>query len=328
MIIVVCVAGLVAAVVGFAVFRKKRHSTMLANVESTSNQDDLLLTRKSQSSLVSADVERGLYDLGKDQVVMDKKIGIHGLWRGNYGNEKIVALRLNQKDLGISTKTLNDLVDSCLPLKHPNVVRLIGTSTIPVGDILIVVEQMDKGTLRSVLKNQEIDLPWPKRLRMSSDVAQALQFVHAHSESAESKYLTTKTVLCSSELTCKLDIFDYAKSLRDDTAPILSFGERDIASRAPEVLKGGPLTTPAQVYALGVIFCEISRRQMLYEDIIAKRGPTLGDIFIAQEVAAGRLKPTPSEDTPSEFRDLIASCVAYDPAHRPSLQEIVRFFQL
>uniref|UniRef100_A0AAV1V2C8 Protein kinase domain-containing protein n=1 Tax=Peronospora matthiolae TaxID=2874970 RepID=A0AAV1V2C8_9STRA len=265
-------------------------------------------------------------DLGKGQVNLHKKLGTQGLWLGECKDTQVVALKFVPRELDMSIKEVNAVRMSYVPLRHDNIVHFLGSSWTDCEEVLIVVEHMAKGSLRSVLADTKIDLAWPQRLQMSKDICSGLNAVRSIEGINLSRNLTARSVLVDALLVCKVDIFDYALSLRTDWGPARSFGHGDIASRAPELLKGDKITAAAEVYALGVIFCEISSRSKLFEHELEERGPTLADIFIATEVVAQRLKPSPAEDAPAAFRALIVQCLCYEPSERPKLREVLDMF--
>ncbi|EGZ26046.1 hypothetical protein PHYSODRAFT_285140 [Phytophthora sojae] len=262
-------------------------------------------------------------DLGKDVVVLHKKLGVQGLWLGEYKDAKVVALKFLPRELEMTLPDLNAIRLSYLPLRHDNIVHFLGSSWTDREEVLIVVEHMSNGSLRSVLADEKVDLVWPQRLQIAKDITSALSFIRSLRGVKLSRNLTAKSVLLDAQFTCKLDIFDYASSLRTDLVPVRSYGHGDIATRAPELLKGEEITAAAEVYALGAIFCEISSRTKLFEHVSEERGPTMADIFIATEVVAQRLKPTPAEDAPAAFRELALRCLDYDPSKRPNVGEIL-----
>lgn len=338
------VCGVAIMVVASVVYRRRKRSTVFRGDTRSSfyeNSDVLLSpsrlepaaggTAKEEPPVVSSSqsTQGGVadLDLGRDVIHLGKKLGIHGLRKGEYRDEPVVALRVSLRSLQISMREANRIVTSYAPFRHRNLVELIGTSMTALEDLLIVVEYMGKGSLRSVLRNPKIELPWQERLRMSIDICCALDFVHSVRPSVVSKNLTSRSVLCSNELVCKLDIFDYGRKVRDHAAPVLNFGQCEIASRSPEVLAGEPVTRAAEVYALGVILCEISLRQMPFEDVVADKGPTIADLFIAREVVAQRLQLEPAEDAPPEFRQLALRCLAHAPASRPTVSEVLQALQ-
>ncbi|TYZ69196.1 hypothetical protein PybrP1_004167 [[Pythium] brassicae (nom. inval.)] len=331
------VCGVAILVIASVIYRRRKRTTAFSGDTRSSfyEHSDVLLSpsrlepaAKEDVSVVSSSQppQGGVadLDLGRDVIHLGKKLGIHGLRKGEYRDAPVVALRVSLRSLQISMREANRIVTSYAPFRHRNLVELIGTSMTALEDLLIVVEYMSKGSLRSVLRNPKIELPWQERLRMSVDICSALSFVHSVRPSVVSKNLTSRSVLCSDELVCKLDIFDYGRKVRDHAAPVLNFGQCEIASRAPELLAGEPVTRAAEVYALGVILCEISLRQMPFEDIVADKGPTIADLFIAREVVAQRLQLQPAEDAPAEFRQLALRCLAHAPANRPTVLEVLQ----
>ncbi|KAF1784245.1 Protein kinase-like domain [Phytophthora cactorum] len=299
-----CTMVLVVVLSFFRRFKRKASKFVDERLTFTNREDDLLAGRRSEPELEHALTEDAKIladmDLGKDQVTLHKKLGIQGLWLGEYQDTKVVALKFVPRELNMVLEELNAVRLSYAPLRHDNIVTFLGSSWTDREEVLIVVEHMSKGSLRS-----------------------RLDFIRSTQGSKLSRNLTARSVLLDAQLTCKLDIFDYASSLRTDLVPVRSFGHGDIASRAPELLKGEEITAAAEVYALGVIFCEISSRSKLFERVSEERGHTMADIFIATEVVAQRLKPTLAEDAPADFRALALRCLSYVPSERPKISEIL-----
>lgn len=342
-IVLACVCAGVVIVGGVFFKRIKERATRFAGQLTFSSHEDAFIspehadesgvTRASGASPAPPPPpmrpdEQGIlpeFDLGKDQVTPQKKMGAHGLWRAEFQDRKVVALKLNPQALHLSYKKLNVALQTYAPLKHANIVAFIGSCVTSMDDVLIVVEHLEKGSLRSVLSDAKTELSWSQRVQMGVDIASGLAFLRSLEPAAPVSYnLTTKSVLCDAKLTCKLDIFDYAERLRDSKAPVLSFGDGDIAMRAPELLAGSLVTEAAEVYALGVMLCEISLRHRVFDDILTDDGPTLGDIAIAKRVAAQEIVPTPSDDASEAYRKVVAQCVAREPADRPRAAEVAQ----
>ncbi|KUF78916.1 kinase protein [Phytophthora nicotianae] len=323
-----CTVVIVVVLSFFRRFKRKASKFVDERLTFTNREDDLLGGGRrsepelehgpSRDSKILADM-----DLGKDQVILHKKLGIQGLWLGEYQDTKVVALKFVPRELNMVLEELNAVRLSYAPLRHDNIVTFLGSSWTDREEVLIVVEHMSKGSLRSVLADNKVELTWPQRLQMCKDICSGLDFIRSIQGSMLSRNLTARSVLLDAQLTCKLDIFDYASSLRTDLVPVRSFGHGDIASRAPELLKGEEITAAAEVYALGVIFCEISSRSKLFEHVSEERGHTMADILIATEVVAQRLKPSLAEDSPAAFRELTLRCLSYMPSERPKIGEIL-----
>ncbi|KAF4029163.1 Protein tyrosine kinase [Phytophthora infestans] len=322
-----CTVIIVVVLSFFRRFKRKASKFVDERLTFTNREDDLLgAGRRSEPELEHAPRDSKILadmDLGKDQVTLHKKLGIQGLWLGEYQDTKVVALKFVPRELNMVLDELNTVRLSYAPLRHDNIVTFLGSSWTDREEVLIVVEHMSKGSLRSVLADDTIELTWPQRLQMCKDICSGLDFIRSIQGSNLSRNLTARSVLLDAQLTCKLDIFDYASSLRTDLIPVRSFGNGDIASRAPELLKGEEITHAAEVYALGVIFCEISSRRKLFEHVSEERGSTMADIFIATEVVAQRLKPSLAEDSPVGLRELALRCMSYVPSARPKISDIL-----
>ncbi|GMF40792.1 unnamed protein product [Phytophthora fragariaefolia] len=330
-----CTLVLVVVISFFRRFKRKASKFVDERLPFSNHEEAVVTGRDSDAGSERARSERALtgdakiladMDLGKDQIILHKKLGVQGLWLGEYNNAKVVALKFMPREREMTLPELNEIRLSYAPLRHDNIVRFVGSTWTDREEVLLVVEHMSKGDLRSVLADQKIELVWPQRLQMAKDISSALNFLRSVQGVKLSRNLTTRSVLLDAQFTCKLDIFDYALSLRSDLEPVRSFGHGDIASRAPELLKGEEITVAAEVYALGAIFCEISSRTKLFEHVLEERGPTMADIFIATEVVAHRLKPSPAEDAPPAFRELALRCLDYDPSKRPNIAEVLSMF--
>lgn len=309
-----------------AVFISPGRDTDTNGNNGSASVDERATGASVSAAAVKAPNEAGIlpeFDLGTDKVTPQKKMGANGLWRATYEERKVVVLKLNPRALHLSFKKLNAALETYAPLKHPNIVQFLGACLTSMDDVLIVVELLEKGNLRSVLADTKTELSWTQRIQMGADIANGLAFLRRRTPPSPISYhLTTKSVLCSAELTCKLDVFEYAEAMRDSRTPVMAFGDGDIVSRAPELLSGGKITEAAEVYAFGVILCEISLRHRVFDDILDEQGPTLGDILIAKEVVAGRKTPEPASDAPDALRDVVARCVAREPSERPTAEEI------
>ncbi|KAE9361940.1 hypothetical protein PF008_g553 [Phytophthora fragariae] len=322
-----CTVVLVVVVSFFRRFKKKASKFVDERLTFSNHEDGLLTGRGSDTGSEPVQTTEAKIladmDLGRDQVALHKKLGVQGLWLGEYKDLKVVALKFVPRELNRKLPDLNAIRLSYVPLRHDNIVRFLGSSWTDREEVLLVVEHMPNGSLGSVLADEKVQLAWPQRLQMARDISSALNFIRSIQGIKLSRNLTAKSVLLDAQFTCKLDIFDYALSLRTDLVPVRSYGYGDIATRAPELLKGEEITAAAEVYALGAIFCEISSRSKLFEYVSEERGPTMADIFIATEVVAQRLKPTPASDAPVEFRELTLRCLDYDPSKRPNISEIL-----
>lgn len=63
-------------------------------------------------------------------------------------------------------------------VRHPNVVNYMGTIH-HGGDVYLITEYMEGGTLWKLLNNKAKPLPWLTRVNIAIDVARAITYLHA-----------------------------------------------------------------------------------------------------------------------------------------------------
>ncbi|TMW66270.1 hypothetical protein Poli38472_004035 [Pythium oligandrum] len=331
---VVCVIGGVVGVLGFIwVRRRPKSESGEADAQLTfSDKKQTFLRDEAPSVAVSVLSDESfapppVTDLGCGKVKTEAKLGVNGMWRAEYRRDPVVALKVHMPSLAIRKHDFETIAASFTPLQHPNITKFLGTSFISSDDALLVVEYMEKGSLLSAFVAHQGELSWEKRHEMSLQIVSGLAFAHSARPGLLAQNLSSRSVLCDNEMNCKIDIFDYADSTRDHRAPAVTYGLGEVAYRAPELLRGEPMSRAAEVYALGVIFCELSMLGPVYQRITDEQGHALGDFTIARDVLAGRLHPEPAWDTPEDFRDIILACVEFEPSKRPSVPEIVKWLR-
>ena len=87
---------------------------------------------------------------------------------------KSLAELKNEKEKNWVKREINLLKQ----VKHPNVTEFIGISKSPEGYMLIIMELVSGGELYKKLLDEDLDIPWDIRLKISLDVASALSYMH------------------------------------------------------------------------------------------------------------------------------------------------------
>ncbi len=143
-------------------------------------------------------------------------------------------------------------------LDHPHIARLLDGGTTATGEPYFVMEYVEGEPLLSYCEAR--GLTTRERLRLFQDVCAAVQY--AHQNLVVHRDLKPGNILVTSEGQAKLLDFGIAKMLDPGTArtgPETSTLYRmltpDYAS--PEQVRGQPVTTASDVYALGVVLYEL-----------------------------------------------------------------------
>ena len=242
-------------------------------------------------------------------------------------------------------------------LKHPNIVLFIGACIDPTNSsILIVSEFMHNGTLNDIFQKKKISLDWKTKLKITSQIASAMSYLHSRSPPLLHRDLKGANILLSKEMVAKVGDFGMAKIMASkDVAETHTIAGTPYWM-SPEVIKGERYGAAADVYSFAIIMWQIlAEKPNPYEEDIFKvqykvvQGarpciPLLQDslefhlnksgqkfrskkeknVQISQE-----FKPLmPLDDSEAleksigKYIDLMQVCWDQDPKNRPSFREI------
>ncbi|EQC30339.1 TKL protein kinase [Saprolegnia diclina VS20] len=210
-------------------------------------------------------------------------------------------------------------------LSHPNLVAYLGVTCLSGTDIYAVAEFQDKGSLANVY--QTVPLTWDIQLRMAIDVAEAIHYLHTLLPSpVPCEHLKSSMVLVGANYSCKLNIFHFMASFKASVLCKEMYGANRIAWKAPEVLiNEWKNFLAADVYSLGVVLAEIGTTTRPFDKEISEVGMVQTDVWILDNVMAGRGVPPPFDvksvkwiNLPESFQKLVIACLDPVPSRRPN----------
>jgi tetratricopeptide (TPR) repeat protein len=146
-------------------------------------------------------------------------------------------------------------------LAHPGIARLLDGDYTESGAPYLVMEYVDGQPITQWCDERNLNLP--ARLRLFQKLCDAVEFAHQHL--VVHRDLKPANVLVTPEGEPKLLDFGIAK-LIDQNADATWTAERALTLdyTSPEQVRGGPITTAADVYALGILLYELIAAKRLY----------------------------------------------------------------
>ncbi|XP_070587376.1 dual specificity testis-specific protein kinase 1-like isoform X1 [Erythrolamprus reginae] len=203
-------------------------------------------------------------------------------------------------------------------LCHPNILRFMGVC-VHQGQLHALTEYINGGNLEQLLDSPS-PLPWGVRLKLALDIARGLCYLH--SKGLFHRDLTSKNCLVRCEETGYMAVvgdFGLAEKI-----PTYSEGAEQeplavVGSpywMAPEVLRGELYNEKADVFAYGIILCEVIARVPADPDYL----PRTEDFGL--DVAA--FCNLVGADCPAAFLHLAFHSCKMEPTARPSFLEIVQ----
>ena len=258
--------------------------------------DDFALRREIEGLLAAADSSDSLLDvespfgslsppptmpetragerLGAYEIIEEIGQGgmgtVYAARRADAAYEKTVAIKLVRREVageGLLRRFRSErqIVAS---LDHPNVAKLLDGGTTEKGEPYLVMEYVDGETLLDFCDGRALGVP--ARIRLFQQVCSAVQA--AHQRLIVHRDIKPANILVDREGVPKLLDFGIAKLLDPDpalnaaveTGAFARVMTPDYAS--PEQILGRPITTAADVYALGVVLYELLTGRLPYPD--------------------------------------------------------------
>eukprot|EP00050_Salpingoeca_kvevrii_P017053 m.61267 g.61267 ORF g.61267 m.61267 type:complete len:2175 (+) comp7330_c0_seq1:95-6619(+) len=197
---------------------------------------------------------------------------------------------------------------------HPNIIKVIGQITDNVDSHLMIVEQFcEHGCLNIFLQRHQQEIELGLLLSMSVDVADGmaylsdLGFVH--------RDLAARNVLVSSDLTCKIADFGFARTLDDELYYASNPGQIPVRWTAPEALDRNKYSSASDCWSFGILLWEIfAFGDKPYSDWPNRR--------VWLEIQNDYRLPKP-EACPHEVYAIMLMCWASLPEYRPAFAWLV-----
>lgn len=208
-------------------------------------------------------------------------------------------------------------------LTHASIAQLHDAGTLPDGTPWIVMEHVDGTPITEYCAAHRASLP--ERLRLLRAAAEAVQ--HAHGHLVIHRDLKPSNILVTAEGAVKLLDFGIAKQLEADAPDVdqTRTGLRLMtpAYAAPEQVRGEPVGTHTDVYALGVLLYELLTGRLPFD--LSSRTPSEAVSIIVERQperpsAVARRAPLDGvSPTRAEWGDLDVLCLTAmhkDPLRR------------
>ncbi|KAK1425974.1 hypothetical protein QVD17_14641 [Tagetes erecta] len=292
-----------------------------------------------------------LYRAELDHLCKENPPSVEGNTKGEHPKryDTVVIKRIVPRDDDKGKKVFYKEIEMLMSVKHRNIVSLLGYC-VEGSEMILVTEDVTNGYLVDYLSNAKDMhiLSWEKRLKISIDVAQALNYLH--SEMEDQKMVINRDINC------------YNIGLVENwAAKIVEFGDSifvppnhgDEALYAnwigrpsyidPEYKMTGKLKRKSDVYSFGVVLLEILCGRLANDPIykngsgkgladVARRNYYMGtledmiDPILKEESIENNfvLNRGPNKDSLGTFIKIAHHCVAETQDERPTMQVVVK----
>ncbi|XP_058879999.1 LOW QUALITY PROTEIN: dual specificity testis-specific protein kinase 2-like [Acipenser ruthenus] len=195
-------------------------------------------------------------------------------------------------------------------LSHPNILRFLGVC-VHEGQLHALTEYINGGNLEQLL-DSNVYLSWSVRMRLSLDIAKGLRYLH--SKGIFHRDLTSKNCLVRCEdgrFSAVVGDFGLAEKIPNysdggEKQPLAVVGSP--YWMAPEVLRGELYNEKADLFAYGIILCEIIARIQADPDFLPRTEDFGLDTQAFQHMVG---------DCPAAYLQLAVSCCNSSPLFLP-----------
>ncbi|XP_066267368.1 serine/threonine-protein kinase mos-like [Branchiostoma lanceolatum] len=267
-------------------------------------------------------------DLHRGQTIGNGGFGT--VYEGRYGGKRVAVKVLDRCRHNLPAAAQSLKAELCvLDLRHPNIVRTLAVSSSTLKDnTFIVMEHAGEKNLQQVISDPEEPLYIRRRLRFALDISKALDYSHKHNIAHLD--LKPANVMVTGDDRCKVGDFGCCQVVDGETGRV-SPTERShltgtFAYRAPELMRGDPPTTRADIYSYGITLWQMRSREH----------PYLGENphVVIFGVVANNVRPAFPEKDEEEssvlegwYQRHASRCWNAQPNNRPSATEVVEVLE-
>ncbi|KAM7481383.1 hypothetical protein LguiB_005966 [Lonicera macranthoides] len=304
----------------------KRNGGLLLQQQLASGKDGTLEKTKL---FTSEELEKAIDHYNEDRILGQGGQGT--VYKGMLTDGRIVAVKMSKiMDEGNLEQFINEVV-ILSQINHRNVVKLHGCcleTEVP----LLVYEFIPNGTLSQYIydQNEEFPLSWDVRLRIATEVAAALSYLHcAASVPIYHRDMKSTNILLDDKYRAKVADFGTSRSIAIDqthltTRVLGTFGYLD-----PEYFQTGQFTEKSDVYSFGVVLVELLTGQKPISSTRSEESRSLATYFIVainENNLFNILDPRVEREGGNEeilgVAMLVKRCLSLEVKKRPTMKEV------
>ena len=296
----------------------------------------LLLQQKLSSGEVNGDKVKlfSLNELEKatDNFNTNRVVGKGGqatVYKGMLINGTIIAVK-KFKVQGKIEEFINEFV-ILSQINHRNVVKLLG-SCLETEIPLLVYEFIPNGNIFEYLHQQNEDLPmtWDIRLRIATEVAGALFYLHSvASQPIYHKDIKSTNILLDEKYRAKVADFGTSRMISIDVTHLTTVVQGTFGYLDPEYFQTSQFTEKSDVYSFGVVLVELLTGQKPITLLSSEEAKSLASYFImcveqdcVFDVIDERVMKEGDKNHIMEVVNLANRCLELNRKRRPTMKEV------
>ncbi|KAI5339828.1 hypothetical protein L3X38_019100 [Prunus dulcis] len=306
----------------------KRNGGLLLEQQLSSNKGNVEKIKLFKSK----ELERSTHNFKINRILGHGGQGT--VYKGMLADGRLVAVKKSKiVDEGKLSEFINEVV-ILSQINHMNVVKILGCwleTEVPI----LVYEFIPNGTLAEYIQGQveEVPLTWEMRLRIATEIAGALSYLHgAASFPIFHRDIKSTNILLDEKYRAKVADFGTSRSVSIDQTHLTTLTNGTFGYLDPEYFHSNRFTDKSDVYSFGVVLVELltgrkpvcavtsseenEYRSLATHFIISMQEDCLFDIVEARILKEG------SKTGINEFANLAGRCLNVNGRNRPTMREV------
>ena len=217
-------------------------------------------------------------------------------------------------------------------INHRNVVKLLGCC-LEIEVPLLVYEFIPNGTLSQYLydQNEEFTATWDMRLRIATEVAGALFYLHsAASTPIYHRDIKTTNILLDDKYRAKVADFGTSRSITLDQTHLTTVVKGTFGYLDPEYFQSSQFTEKSDVYSFGVVLVELLTGEKAISCTRIEENRSLATYFIHSmeennlfDIIDARVMKDAKQEEIIAIANLAKMCLNLEGKKRPTMKEVV-----
>ncbi|GMY18822.1 wall-associated receptor kinase-like 10 isoform X1 [Fagus crenata] len=305
----------------------KRNGGLLLQQQLSSSKVDVEKTKLFNSK----DLEKATDRFNANRILGQGGQGT--VYKGMLVDGRIVAVKKSKViDEGKLEEFINEVV-ILSQINHRNVVKLLGCcleTEVP----LLVYEFIPNGTLSQYLYEQNEEFPptWDMRLRIATEVAGALFYLHsAASSPIYHRDIKTTNILLDDKYRAKVADFGTARSITVDQTHLTTVVQGTFGYLDPEYFQSSQFTEKSDVYSFGVVLVELLTGEKAISSTRAQESRSLATYFIHSmeennlfDILDARVMKDAEKEEIIAVANLAKMCLNLNGKKRPTMKEVAK----
>ncbi|PRQ33200.1 putative transferase, protein kinase RLK-Pelle-WAK family [Rosa chinensis] len=257
--------------------------------------------------------------------------GYAAVYKGKLHDKSVVAIK--KPKIGAPTQS-DQFVNEVIVLSqinHRNVVKLLGCcfeTEVP----LLVYEYITHGTLFEHLfnKGKGSSLSWELRLKIASETAGALAYLHSSTSTPIiHRDVKTTNILLDDNYTAKVSDFGASRFIPLDQTQLATLVQGTLGYLDPEYFHSNQLTEKSDVYSFGVVLAELLTSRVALSFARPDKERCLASFFVSSienecliQILDADIVNEESIETVEQVAILAKRCLMIKSEERPTMKEV------